>query len=124
MTYPHDVGFQKTSETSFQAARKCGKTAAVIETAVIQHLMLCRHYGSTVGEAREKIQEWSRKSYDRSTIGARFTELKHRGEIVMTEQTRKDPVSGMNVSVFIHKSFIQAQMSLDLSNPIGDNQAT
>lgn len=95
--YPYEAGFSKNSDTSKEAAQKLTGKDALYE--IILDLLRTVKKGFTVDEAKVLIEDRAKKEYDRSTIAARFTELKAIGKIQETPETRKTP-RGRNAHVY------------------------
>lgn len=99
MTYPTSAGFVKGSDTSKQAAEQL-QTQGRIATAVLLALRQAGRDGLIVDEARIFAQDMNKEEYERSTVAARFSELKNMGFIEDTGNRRESKKSGRMVAVF------------------------
>lgn len=98
MTYPNTPGYAQGSTTSKAAAESLvghGEVAAAVLRAVKGAL----NHGLTVDEAKIIIERGLERDFDRSTVAARFTELKMNGMIQETPRTRPTP-RGRQATVF------------------------
>ncbi len=97
MNYPNSPGYAQGSETSRAAAESlsghselCLNILAVLRSSVS---------GLIVDDVKAMVERNLERSFDRSTIAARFTELKERGMIYETAETKKTP-RGRAATVF------------------------
>lgn len=90
MTYPFTTGFAKGSATSKAAADSLQSRDAVA-FAVLQALYVVGAHGYIVDEAKPIVEHALGRDFDRSTVAARFTELKEMGYIEETSATRQTP---------------------------------
>lgn len=98
MSYPNSPGYAQGSATSKAAADSLtghGEVASVVLRAVRDAL----NHGMTVDEAKIIVERALERDFDRSTVAARFTELKMNGMIEETPATRPTP-RGRSATVF------------------------
>lgn len=95
--YPRGPGFQKNSDTSREAAKRLTSRES-IETEVIKLVEESGAHGVTVDEARDIIQRRLGREFERTSIGARFTELESQGRIVKAGQRNNG--RGRNVNYY------------------------
>lgn len=105
MTYPETPGYSRHSKTSKEASKKL-KSKDALYSLILNHMVSVNTYGSTVDEMLAVCEKQHNRSYDRSTIAARFTELELSKRIVKTNKTRKTP-RNRNATVYILKSYFQ-----------------
>lgn len=105
--YPAGPGYARDSETSRVAAERLTSHEAIYDTC-LQFILDAGHYGATVDDAWKHCEAEHRKTYDRTTIGARFTKMLKDGKIVKTELTRPTR-HDRPATVHIHTNFIEKQ---------------
>ncbi len=104
MSYPETPGFAKHSETSKEAADLLTNKDE-LQGFIINYLQhSCIYGGSTVDEAKDRCEQHFERTFDRSTIAARFTELTEEGVIVLTSEKRLTP-RRRKAGVYLHKDF-------------------
>lgn len=103
MTYPSTPGYARNSETSKEAAEKL-TSRDELRGLIIKHLSFMAYQGATVDEAKASCEATTGRSFDRSTVAARFTEMTEEGLIVVTRETRKTP-RDRNAYVYLHKDY-------------------
>ena len=96
--YPREAGYAKGSETSREASEKLTSKQAISD-AVLRLVDGSGAFGITVDDAREKIEVILNKKFERSTIGARFTELSRLNIIRIAG--KRDNGKGRNVNYYI-----------------------
>lgn len=98
MSYPQSPGYAKNSDTSKAAAHALTGHGAV-SSAVLRAIRDAGNHGMIVDEAKIIIERVFERDFDRSTVAARFTELKEGGMIEETNATRPTP-RGRQATVF------------------------
>lgn len=88
--YPNSAGYAKNSETSKMAADQL-RTKTFIREYVLSLLMRHGAHGLTPDEAKAIIERETNQSFDRTTIAARFTELKAADRIKLSGARRPTP---------------------------------
>lgn len=99
--YPAAAGYAKGSDTSKEAAVRLTTKKALHE--IILGVLAVSPAGMTVDEMKPIVEMRLGRSFDRSTVAARFTELKSEAwgaAIVETPETR---ISPMNRPAHVHK---------------------
>lgn len=105
--YPKGPGFARGSDTSLYAAETLTSHEAIYDTC-LQFIKDAGHYGATVDDAWAHCEKEHRKTYDRTTVGARFTKLLSDGKILKTEM-RRPTRHGKPATVHIHTMFAEKQ---------------
>lgn len=95
--YPNGPGYARGSDTSREAAERL-TARTFIHDAVIE-LLEGRADGLIVDEVRAVMERRLGRKFDRTTIGARFTELEKLGRIIKTDEKRQTPM-GRNAAVY------------------------
>ena len=90
MNYPNSPGYAQGSATS-KAAAEALSGHGEISSAVLRAVRDAGSHGLIVDEGKIIIERALERDFDRSTIAARFTELKILGLIEETNQRRKTP---------------------------------
>ena len=104
MNYPHSPGFAANSDTSREAADRL-TSKDELQGFILNYLQhSCIYTGSTVDEAKERCESHFERTFDRSTIAARFTELTEAGQIVLTAEKRLTP-RRRKAGVYLHRDF-------------------
>jgi hypothetical protein len=104
MMYPHSPGFAANSDTSREAADRL-TSKDELQGFILNYLQHgCIYTGSTVDEAKERCESHFERTFDRSTIAARFTELTEEGLIVLTAEKRLTP-RRRKAGVYLHRDF-------------------
>lgn len=88
--YPNATGYAKNSDTSKMAAEQL-RTKTFIREYVLSLLMRHGARGLTPDEAKAIIEKETNQSFDRTTIAARFTELKAIERIKLSGARRPTP---------------------------------
>lgn len=109
--YPESPGYARNSETSQEAAINL-KSKDYLYSTILSNMKGMAEYGVIVDEALEVCQKCHNRTYDRSTIAARFTELEAQGRIIRTNKTRKTP-RNRKASVYVLKDYFQESMKFD-----------
>lgn len=89
MTFPHSPGFARNSDTSRQAAETLSNKDKM-QRLIIEYMGIMPG-GITPDEAKSYLERILDREFDRSTVAARFTELKELGRIIETAERRKTP---------------------------------
>lgn len=110
MTYPNTAGYAKHSKTSKEAAERLISKKPISDT-IMKVLHNIGHQGLTVDEAKVHCEIEHGRKYDRTTIGARFTELCHKNLIKKTDRERKTPHNRM-ATVYVRSEFFQKSMAI------------
>lgn len=97
MTYPNSPGYAQNSATSRSAAEQLTGRGE-IASAVLNSFYMSA-VGRTVDELKTSIEAALGRDFDRTTIGARVTELKAEGMVEETPMTRTS-ARGRQVTVF------------------------
>lgn len=87
--YPESPGYARRSETSREAATRL-TDRDIIHDKILKILKITPA-GMTVDEMKPRIEVALDREFDRSTIAARFTELKAKALIVETDERRQTP---------------------------------
>ncbi len=90
MTYPNSPGYAKGSDTS-KAAAESLSTHGELSFAVLRAVRNAGSIGIIVDDAKALVEDELGRSFDRSTVAARFTELKAQEMIEETDQRRMTP---------------------------------
>lgn len=98
MTYPNSPGYAKGSATSKAAADSLPDLTPMCRDILKE--LYTRPNGLIVDEVKQGLELSSLRTFDRSTIAARFTELTERSFIKETEYTRKTP-RGRQATVYV-----------------------
>ena len=98
MTYPNSPGYASGSATSRMAAEQLTGRGEIV-MAVLRRLYVAANTGRTVDELKASIEATMERTFDRTTIGARVTELQALGYVQPTNDTRKTP-RGRQATVF------------------------
>ena len=89
--YPISAGYAKDSDTSREAAHKV-KDRHLIHDVIIELLVHAGKTGLTVDEAKPLVEAKLGRAMDRSTVAARFTELKAARRIYCLTDKRMTPM--------------------------------
>lgn len=89
MTYPHKPGHAPDSATSREAADRLSHSD--LFNSVLDFIYVSNADGCTVDEALKFMETKMQRTFDRTTIGARFTEARLNGFIEDTGKTRLTP---------------------------------
>lgn len=98
MTYPNTPGFAKWSDTSKEAADLLTDKPQ-IWYCILNAIKSSNNHGLTVDEVKPMVQWLMQRDFDRSTIAARFTEMKELGYLEETDERRPTP-RGRSATVF------------------------
>lgn len=90
MTYPNTPGFAKGSDTSREAAEQLTDKPK-IWWSILNSIKSANSHGLTVDEVKPMIQWLMQRDFDRSTVAARFTEMKELGYLEETDERRPTP---------------------------------
>lgn len=120
MGYPDTPGYARHSDTSKEAAENLTGKDALYST-ILNYMRGLGYFGAIVDEALEVCEKCHARSYDRSTIAARFTELEAQGRIMRTNQTRKT-ARNRNASVYVVKAYFQESMRFEKPKSSAERQ--
>lgn len=88
MNYPNSPGYARKSDTSREAAESLSGHRELSLT-VLKVIYAAANHGLIVDEAKVIVERAMERDFDRSTIAARFSELKNQGYIEETAERRK-----------------------------------
>lgn len=97
MKFPEAPGYAKNSDTSRAAAQRLTDRTFIHEK--ILTILKITPAGMTVDEMKPRLEIAMDRVFDRSTVAARFTELKAAGKIAETDERRQTPM-GRSATVY------------------------